>query len=692
MTPSPLSRVPALRILLPFAAGIVLGTALPGFIPVAVPATLALGAHATLRHLGKDPLAQLRLRPWWIVPLMLLSMSAGGLSLQLSRPVPIDLRALNGKTVCGLIESIEPYDFSMRLQVRLTHVVGQPAKHQRVLLTTRGCDYTLNEGDLISFTGNFSPITNLGNPDEFDREDRMWQQGILYGQHLPVSHLHCVSHRPTLLSHADLLRRHLINRVLTTSLSPPCQDLMIGLLLGESRQIDVRVREQFSAAGIAHILALSGLHVGLLTGLVWFLLFPLDYLRLRRLRLVITLAVLAGFAWLTGMSPSVVRATIMISFTLIAIVLYRRSLALNAMCLSALLTLCVWPSALYQAGFQLSYITVGAIVGLQGRIFPEIVARKQRFLYWLWSLFVTSVIAMAATIMLSAYYFSSFSMLSVLSNVLILPVMPLVMGLDVIFLFLSSIGLEWNVLNSCLEALYAYMNKVSEWLSLLPGSHISGVYVTGMTVWLFYGLLACLVAWVISRRSRWLIATMGMTLLVIAQMSWLKLHTPSETVLVLNDYRSTPILWHENGKTYAWLPDSPDADRTLFERAHRRLLAHLGGDSLQWVTDSVTSDLSLVRAPLAMLQGKRVLVAGKGVNKSWLEHADRLGEIDLLIVTKRYHGTLQDIVAHCPCSHIIISGALADDRRQAYLKECLQLGLEYHDTKHSGAWMLHPVK
>ena len=687
-----LSHAPALRVLLPFAAGIVLSTSLPGYTAIVVLAVLAIVIYVALRLMGNDPLRQLRLRPWWIVPLVLLSMSAGGLSLQLSRPTPIDPVNLNGKPVCGLIESIESYDFSMRLQVRLTHVNDQPSYQQRVLLTTHGCNYMLNEGDLICFNGNFHPIANLGNPDEFDREVRLWQQGILYGQHLPVSHLHFVAHRPTLLSHASLLRRHLINQVLNTSLSFPCQDLLIALLLGDSRQIDPSVREQFSAAGIAHILALSGLHVGLITGLIWFLFFPLDYLRLRKLRLVITLVVLAGFAWLTGMSPSVVRATIMISFTLIAIVLYRKSLALNAMCVSALLTLCIWPCALYQAGFQLSYITVGAIVGLQGKIFPSIVDRKQRVLYWLWSLLNTSFIAMAATIMLSAYYFCSFSMLSVLSNVLILPVMPLVMALGAIFLFLAAIGIEWNVLNTCLEVLYSYMTKVSEWVSLLPGAHVSRVYVTGMTVWLFYGLLACLVVWIFTRRSRWLMATLGMTLLVIVQLSWVKLHTPSETVLVLNDYRSTPILWHENGKSYAWLPDTPDTDRTLFERTHRRLLAHLGGDTLQWVTDSVNSDLSLVRSPLAMLQGKRMLIAGKGVNKNWLEQADRIGEIDLLIVTKRYHGTLQDIVTHCPCRLVVLSGALADDRYQSYLKECLHLGLQYHDTKHAGAWMLHPLR
>ena len=692
MNASPLSRVPALRILLPFAAGILLNASLPGFIPIILLAVLGVVFYVALSHLGNEPLKQLQVRPWWIAPVALLAMSAGALALQLSRPVPIELRNVNGKIMTGLIESIDSYDFSMRMQVRLTQVDSQAAHPQRVLLTTQGCDYSIHEGDLVCFRGDLSPITNLGNPDEFDRQGYLWQQGILYGQHLPVDQLRRVGHRPTLMSRSASLRQHLVEQVLNTSLSQPCKDLMIALLLGDDRHIDPSVRDKFSMAGIAHILALSGLHVGVIASLIWFFFFPLDYLRLKKLRLVITWVVLAGFAWLTGMSPSVVRATIMIGFTLMAIVLYRKSLALNAMCVSALFTLSIWPTALYQAGFQLSYITVGAIVGLQGKLFPAMVDRKRRVRHRLWSLISTSLIAMAATIILSAYYFNSISLLSVLSNVLILPVMPVLMVLGVIFLFLAAIGLEWSVVNACLETLYTYMNKVSQWVSLLPGAHVSGVYVTGATVWLFYGLLACLVMGIITHRSRWMLRMMGMTLCVAAQLAWVKINTPSETLLVLNDHRSTPILWHENGKTYAWLPDAPHTGPTLFQQKHRRLLAHLGGDSLQWVTDSVRGQLSLVHAPWAILQGKRILVAGKGVNKTWLEHADRIGGVDLLVITKRYHGTLQDIIAHCPCRLVILSGDLPDNRYQAYLNECRQLALKYHDTKQNGAWTTQPVK
>lgn len=685
-----LSHVPALRLLAPFVLGIILATWLPGPIPIIAMAGLGLVMMVVMTHWANNPLQQFRLRHWWWLPLSVMSLAAGALSLELYRPRPLDLQQVNGHTASALVEHIDTYDFGMRLQVRLLALNDHDVPPRRMLLSTRGCDYALHEGDVIGFRASMSPVTNLGDPDEFDRQNHLWQQGILYSQHLPVSQLHHLGHRPTLLSLASSCRRYLVSHVLSTSLSPQAQDLMIALLLGNSRQIDNNVRHRFSQAGIAHILALSGLHVGLITTLIWFILFPLDYLRLKKLRLIITLVTLLAFAVLTGLSPSVVRATIMIGFTLTAIVLYRKSVALNAMCMAALTTLCIWPTAIYQAGFQLSYITVAAIVGLQGIVSPGI-DRKQRMLQWLWSLVSTSLIAMAATIMLSAYYFNSITLLSVLSNVLILPVMPVLMTLGVIFMFLASIGLEWNLLNGCIEVIYGYMNHVSTFISSMPGAHISGVFVTGLTVCLFYMVLGFLVVWGFKRHGKWLVATLAAMVLLVGQLVWLRFSTPSSGLMVLNDYRATPILWHENGHGYAWLPDDPSPDRELFEQTHRRLLAHLNVDSLKWVVDNMQTDLSAVHGQFAMIQGHRILAVGKHMTNKWLEQTGDLGDYDLLIMTKRYHGQLSDIMKHCTCKLVLLSGDLPEDRHKSHLEACRQLQLPCHDLK-KGAYLSMPIK
>lgn len=663
-----------------------LSTSLPGMTFVLATGVAAVVAMIVTAIYSRGPLRLLASRPWWIISVTLASIAAGALALELYRPGTIDLRQVNGKPVCGLIEELETYDYGMRIKARLAGQDAHQVTPQRVLLSTSGCNYLLHEGDLISFECKLLPVTNLGNPDEFDRESHLWQQGILYSQHLPVAQIACIGHRPTLLAQAASLRRQLVQKVLATSLSPDAQDLMIALLLGHSRQIDSSVRNRFSQAGIAHILALSGLHVGLITGLIWFLLFPLDYFRLKKLRLLLTLLSLLGFALLTGMSPSVVRATIMIGFTLLGIVLYRRSTALNAMCVSALLTLCVWPTAIYQAGFQLSYITVGAIVGFQGRLLPD-ANRKRRFWHWLWSLLSTSLIAMLATIMLTAYYFCSISPLSILSNVLILPVMPILMVLGAIFLLLAAIGLDWSMLNGCIELIYGYMNRVSAMVSSLPGAHYGGLYVTGLLAVLFYLGMACLIIWLMSRNIRWLLAALAVAVMSIAHLAWVGWRTPVNNLLVLNDYSSTPILWQDDGMTFAWLPDNRTADRGLFEQTHRRLLAHWGNDSVQWVDAKASGTSTFVRSPWAFVNHQHILVLGKGISRAWLEEINKTTSVDLLIVTKRYHGSLPDVVRACHPRLVLLSGDLPDDRHAAHLDSCRQLGQPVHDIRSAGAYV-----
>lgn len=686
MNQSPLSRLPALRLLLPFVLGIVLGTMLPGLWLVVSLFVAGGVSYIVIALGGHNPMRQYAMRAWWALPVVLLSMAAGALSLELYRPRPLDLQQVNGRTVSVLVENVEAYDYGMRLQVRLMDCGGNGLPPQRVLLTTRGCDYLMREGDVLAFDCNLAPVTNSGNPDEFDRESHLWQQGILYSQNLPVNKLCRLGHRPTLLACASSLRRQLMMRLLNTSLSPPALDMMIALLLGNSRLIDPGVRMSFSQAGVAHILALSGLHVGLISSLIWLLLFPLDYLRLKKLRLLLTMAALVAFAVFTGLSPSVVRATIMIGFTMVAIVLYRKSVALNAMSVSALVTLCIWPTAIYQAGFQLSYVTVAAIVGWQSVAMPS-VNRRRRVLRWLWSLVGTSLIAMAATIMLSAYYFCSISMYSVLTNVLILPLMPVVMVLGVVFLFLAVIRLEWNVLNNAIELVYNYMSQVSQAVASLPGSHFSGVYVTELTVILFYVALGCVVIWGVTRNFGWLMGAMGFIAIVVGHLAWLSSDTPTRGLMVLNDYGSTPIVWHENGHVYTWIPDNPTADRQLFEQVHRRLVAHMGADSLHWVKDSVKTTMSMVRSPLAYIHGKRLLVAGKGMSRRWLEWCRSMEAVDVLVVTKRYHGSLRALAEACRPELVLLSGDLPDERCEAHADTCRRLNLAFHDIKHTGAYV-----
>jgi competence protein ComEC len=147
-------------------------------------------------------------------------------------------------------------------------------------------------------------------------------KGIRYEQHLPVGDIRKVGLSPTLITRLAEVRRALASKVFNSMLSPGAQHFVVALLLGDSHYIDKMTRAEFSTAGIAHVLALSGLHVGIIALLIYWLLFPLDYMGLKKLRLALTLAAIVLFAVFTGLSPSVVRATVMTGFVFASLIFY----------------------------------------------------------------------------------------------------------------------------------------------------------------------------------------------------------------------------------------------------------------------------------------------------------------------------------------------------------------------------------
>ena len=227
-----------------------------------------------------------------------------------------------------------------------------------------------------------------------------------------------VGQSPTVMTRVFNMRQSLQHKILNSSLSEPTQALVIAMLLGNDDFIEPLVRNDFSRAGVAHVLALSGLHVAVITLIIWFLLFPLDYLRGKKLRLVLTLVILVGYDLLTGMSPSVIRATVMIAFVFMSMIFYRKSTPLNAVATAALAILVFSPSALYSVGFQLSFITVVALIVFYQYFKIKMPASK--VLNYVYSILLTSAVAMASTIVLTAYYFNTMSFMSIGANVLIM--------------------------------------------------------------------------------------------------------------------------------------------------------------------------------------------------------------------------------------------------------------------------------
>ena len=677
--PSAISRIPVIRILSPFVVGILVHRLWHSWWAPLLLIVLAVIGYAVLSARVRSPQERLRQRHLFIVPLAMVALALGWLCAVIHCPPHLTVEQRNGRMMTGCISHVDYTDFSMRLYL---DVLDADLPRCKVLVSTRGCDYTLKTGDILTWPARLAEVGNMGNPGEMDYAGYLLDsKGIRYQQHLPVGQIMRIGYHPSVMSSMAAVRQNLERQVFSSRLSSGAQQFVVALILGDSGFIDKVTRAEFSAAGVAHILALSGLHVGFIALIIWWMLFPLDYVGLKKLRLVITLAAITLFAVFTGLSPSVVRATVMIGFVFASLIFHRRSVSLNALLMAALVILLFWPSALYGVGFQLSFITVGAVL-LFARV-PVCLESRYQVLNRLTATVITSVVALLATVVLTAHYFHTVSLMSVLSNLLILPVLPVFMPLAALFLLVTASGMEWHFLNHVIDALYGYIRWAAGAVNGLPLSHLGGVYVTTFGVIAYFVVMALVMMWLYRRHFSYLLAAACALAVLLGHSIWVDAHTARRGVIIFNSFSSTPLLYYDHGKGYVWTPDDQEPDSADFSRFYAGFLARHGIDDLHFVLegDTLHLDDAFIRPPYAMLMGHRMMAVGSGKRKQ--STVNRLLDFDDIIVTRRFHGSAAGLKQYYGFNRIVISGGLYEN--MALESECDSLHLDSYNIARRGA-------
>ena len=685
---SVLGRIPVLRILVPFALGILAHQGWHSWLAPVILIITAIAFYITLNALSQSPQGRLRWRSYFILPLAMAALAMGWLAAVIHCPAHLSEGQRADRALTGRVIGVDYTDFSMRLTV---DVLANDLPQCRVLVSTRGCDYTMLTGDLIAWPAKLDEVGSMGNPGEMDYAGYLLHnQGIRYQQHLPLSKIKKIGHSPTLTTRLDNIRRHMQLMVFNSQLTAHSQRFVVALLLGNSSLIDKATRQEFSAAGVAHVLALSGLHVGFIALIIWWLLFPLDYLRQKRLRLVITLVAITGFALFTGGAPSVVRATVMIGFVFASLIFYRRSVSLNALAMAALAILLFSPSSLYNVGFQLSFVTVAALL-VFARL-PDRFKSRYPWVNYLSTTILASMVALLSTVALSAHYFHTISFLSVLSNLLILPVLPFFMILGALFLLVTAAGLHWPVLDSMLDTLYRYIHWAACSVNALPLSHMGGVYVSAFGVLAYFVVMSLVVLWLYRRNNRLLLAA-GLALVVAqAHSLWSDAHISHHGLVVFNSYTATPVLYYTDGTGYVWTPDEEETDSASFVRYHAHFLARHNINDLRFIPNDTVLRLdgALFKPPYAYLMGHKLVAVGSG---EW-KHATASSHLDVdeIIVTKRYHGGADKLRKLYKFDRLIISGAMHATTLAPLQHECDSLSIAIHPLSHMGAYCLQSDK
>ena len=679
-----LSKAPILRLLVPLILGIIIGETFPAsslWLPIGL-GTVAIAIFIAMQHDSNTPLKSLQFRPYYIIPIALASIALGWSSQHLCQPAELNLKQINGKEAYGRVLTVAYKEQSMEMEVLL---LSEGAQNSRIRITTKGCNYKIIAGDLVDFEANLSIIQNTNTPEEIDFSTILRRRGILYEQHIDAKKINKYGHEETLSSKMASIRNRLQISILNSNLSNDAKHFVVSLILGDKKFIDSDTRYEYSCAGVAHILALSGLHIGILVLLIWWILKPLDYIQLKKARFIITILAIAVYDLLSGMSPSVIRSSIMIGFTFASYIFFRKSTPINALLAAALLILVFSPTSLYDVGFQLSFITVGTLLLLS----PQTNFDKKKNKSWQYvkATIITSVIAMFATIALTAYYFHTTSWISVLSNLMILPLFPVFMIAGALVVIFASMGIEVSLIDSVINLLVNYFNSVAHLISNLPFSHTDNIYITGWEVSVYYLFFALAIIAIIKKKWTYGIASCATLAISIILHTLLWIETPKEGIVLFNSYTSTPIFYYTNGIGYIWAPDDKTpVDVEEFKRYHKGFIACHNIDSISLLgSDTIKVADCLFKPPYAYIKGNTFMIAGKNKWKK-LESIHKV-DLDYCIVTSHFHGKINDLERLYNIKNYVLSGNIYQTNEEPLISQCDSLNVKYASVKNGAIYI-----
>jgi len=366
----------------------------------------------------------------------------------------------------------------------------------------------LEYGDVCLVMADVYEIDGPKSPDELDFKAYMLNKQVTHRTFVRSDAWRKLRSEIGLFGWLRRLQVDSRDQIKTLSLSDSSRGILSALLLGMKDDLSDDQRTSFARAGAMHVLAVSGLHVGIIYMMISALLAPLKRLRNgERWISLIAVLLLWGFACFTGLSSSVTRAATMFSFVAVGTMLKRKPHAIHAVVASAFVMLLFDPYFLVDVGFQLSYAAVIGNLILQ----PMIEAwwsPRWRIMKWGRSLTSVSVAAQLSTAPLALYYFHQFPNYFLLSNFVVIPLVSVLIPLGVGTFTISLIEgvAEWVALplDIILRVMHLAMQRVSE----LPYAVIEGISITRIELVLNYAFLWFVVSFLIHKHRHWLVLTL----------------------------------------------------------------------------------------------------------------------------------------------------------------------------------------
>ena len=418
--------------------------------------------------------------------------------------------------------------------------------------------FALHYGDLIAIPAPIREVSPPLNPEEFDYRAYLARKGITGQTYLKDDDwidLQANDANP-IYAFSYRFRDVLLASLHRSGLNDNEFGVAAAILLGYDDYLADEVRKNYVAAGSMHILCVSGMHVGIIYLLASFLLGFLNRKKWQKtLKQVLLLALIWFYALIAGLSPSILRASLMISFVIIGEAIRRKGFVINSIAASAFILLCINPNNLFEIGFLLSYAAVMGIVVLQRPIY-NLLYVKNKLLDKAWQITAVALSAQIATIPFTLFYFQQFTTYFWLSNLFMTPISFIVVISGMILLLVSWIPYLNTLVGYLVWGSVYVMNWVVAKIESIPYSIIKGLYINDFEFAVLLVALLLLMLTFMLRKRHLFIAMLASLLLVMTSVTIRMYNSDHQQGMTIFSLRNHTAIDYIRGGEHVLLADS----------------------------------------------------------------------------------------------------------------------------------------
>lgn len=559
----------------------------------------------------------------------------------------------------------------------------------------------LNVGDRIVFSPNFNKISNKNNPNEFDYKSYLLYHLISQQAYLKSDNWKKISpdinYNFQVLS--QKLRSKLLNIYKKLNIVDDEYSVLSALTLGYKDKLSENVKSWYSKSGAMHILAVSGLHVGIIYLILNSLLFFMNKCKICMVfKIAIIIILLFSYAFIIGLSASVLRASLMFSFVAIGTVFKRTTSIYNTLAASAIILLLINPYLVFDVGFQLSYLAVISIVFFQPKIF-NLFHVKNVILRKIWALISVSIAAQIGASPIAVYYFHQFPSYFLLTNIIVIPLTAIIIYLAIALFAFSQVPIIAKYISLALTYVLKSLNFSVKNIENLPYSTIQNIYLSPLDLMLVYLSVIIFSVFIINKRFRsFKLGLISIIILLGVFITEKNINYKNKRVIIYNIDKISAYNFIDktDNVLISDFNDKSDKKSLMFYIKNNWLAMGLANEK---IVDLKKLNPQYIFTNLLKVDNRNIFIKDKFINfygKRFLILNDKIYDninytkklnLDYIIIANNTKVDIKDLIKNYNFKQIIIDSSNSKYRVDKIIKACNVNNIKYYNVSKEGAFV-----